>query len=77
MNKKNQYKKRQQNRKINKPDPPDQEILDSIGSPNAWTPDAEEAWLRELRKMSGGEIHRQFPPMKKPSNVGRRGKTYG
>lgn len=74
-------KKKQQSRKNeatpigNKP--PDQEVLDSIGSPNAWTPSHEDAWLKELRGISAGEIYRRFPPIKKPPNVGRRGKGSG
>lgn len=58
-----------------KSEPPNQEILDSIGSPNAWTPEAEDAWLEELRKIPARIIHQRFPPMKKPSNVSRRGKN--
>ena len=64
------------NRKI-KADPPDQTILDSIGSPNAWTPKIEDAWLQELRKISAAEVYRRFPPIRKPPNVGKRGKGSG
>lgn len=60
-----------------KREPPNQEVLDSIGSPNAWTPDAEDAWLKELRKIPEGEIYSRFPPMKKPPNVRKRGKGSG
>lgn len=55
--------------------PPDQDILDSIGSPNVWTPSREDAWLRELKGISAGEIYRRFPPIKKPGNVAYRGKA--
>jgi len=60
-----------------KTDPPDQTILDSIGSPNAWTPEREDAWIGELGKISASEIYGRFPPMKKPSNVSFRGKNNG
>jgi hypothetical protein len=56
---------------------PNQEILDSIGNPNAWTPEVEDRWLKELRKIPAGEIYRRYPPLKKPMNVRKRGKTYG
>lgn len=75
-------KQRAQRRRVQydqrtKPEPPDQEILDSIGSPNAWTPEAEDAWLKELRKIPSGKIHQQFPPVKKPSSVRKRGSGSG
>lgn len=54
---------------------PNQKILDSIGSPNPWTPKAEDTWLEELSKITAKEIYRRFPPMKKPPNVQSRGKT--
>lgn len=56
---------------------PNQAILDFIGSPNAWTPKIEDVWLKELRKLSAIDIYRRFPPIKKPPNVGRRGRNYG
>jgi len=65
--------KKQKQRELAKIEPINKDILDSIGSPNIWTQKTEDAWLKELRKMSVGEIYRRFPPMKKPSNVGRRG----
>lgn len=58
-------------------EPPNQEILDIIGSPNAWTPKVEDAWLKELGKISAVEIYRRFPPLKKPGNVSLRGRTRG
>lgn len=75
-------KKKKQTRRINgrelvKREPPNQEVLDSIGSPNAWTPEIEDAWLQELRKIPSGEIHRRFAPMKKPPSVRKRGKGSG
>ena len=83
--KKKKNKKRNKSEQITKEkkvidievDPPSQEILDSIGSPNAWTPDIEDAWLRELSKISAGEIYRRFPPIKKPPSVRKRGKSSG
>ena len=72
---KKKYKQKQQNqrRKYPKDDPPNQKVLDSIGHPNTWTPETEDAWIKELRNIPDGEIHKRFPPMKKPGNVGRRG----
>jgi len=53
-------------------EPINYETLDSIGSPNAWTPIVEDCWMMEVRKLSGGEIYRRFPPMKKPPSVRHR-----
>ena len=55
--------------------PPNEKILDSIGSPNVWTPEKEDAWHEELIGIPAGEIYRRFPPIKKPGNVGRQGKN--
>lgn len=74
---KKRKKRRIQERERAEIELPDQEILDSIGSPNVWTPDAEDAWLEELRKISTAEIYRRFPPMRKPPNVRSRGKGSG
>ncbi len=54
-----------------------QEILDSIGSPNSWTPEVEDIWIKELQKLSSGEIYKRFPPIKKPPNVRKRPKGSG
>lgn len=70
-------KKQQRNRPKILQQPLDQVILDSIGCPNAWTPEKEDEWIKELHKMSAGEIYRRFPPMKKPSNVRKRPKGSG
>jgi hypothetical protein len=74
-------KKRQQCRIKNKDkeesEQPNQEILDSIGSPNVWTPKKEDLWLRELSKIPNIEIYQRFPPVKKPPNVSKRGKSSG
>lgn len=75
--KKKKQKQKIQRREHIKIEPPDQEILDSIGSPNAWTPKAEDAWLQELGKITTEEIYRRFPPYKKPPNVRKRGKSNG
>ncbi len=56
---------------------PNQDILDSIGDPNAWTPEVEDAWIAELSKLSAGEIYRRFPPFKKPTSVRKRDKGSG
>jgi hypothetical protein len=74
MGKKN---KKEKQRELTKIEPINKDILDSIGSPNIWTPKTEDAWLKELRKMSTGEIYRRFPPLKKPMNVRKRGKGSG
>ncbi len=58
-------------------EPLDQDILDSIGNPNIWTPEIEDAWMGELQKMSAREIHNRFPPMRKPGNVSLRGRSLG
>jgi 3-isopropylmalate dehydratase small subunit len=71
-------KKEKQKKQLEiKVDLPDQEILNSIGHPNVWTPETEDAWMKELRKVPSGEIYRRFPPMKKPGNVALRGRNYG
>ncbi len=70
-------KKKQHKKDQIKVDPPNQEILDSIGNPNVWTPKTEDAWINELHRIPNGEISRRFPPMKKPGNVAKRGKNYG
>lgn len=76
-NKSKKQKRQIKYREIAKIDPPNQTILDSIGSPNAWTPKLEDTWLNELKKITAVEIYRRFPPMKKPGNVSKRGKSYG
>lgn len=68
---------RERQQKRIKVESPDQKVLDSIGSPDAWTPETENAWIEELRKIPAGEIYKRYPPMKKPGNVSRRGKTHG
>lgn len=68
-------KRKQRRREQTKVELPDQKILDSIGSPNAWTPEVEDVWLKELHKISAGEIYRRFPPFKKPPNVRKRAKN--
>ncbi len=75
--KKRKQAQREQRRERIKIDPPNQEILDSIGSPNVWTPKKENAWLNELCNLSAEEIYRRFPPMRKPPNVQKRGKGSG
>ncbi len=72
--KKRKQQKKVQKRERVKVEPPDQKILDSIGSPNVWTPEIEDTWLKELHKMSVGEIYQRFPPFKKPPTVQKRGK---
>lgn len=70
-------KRKQKNREFIEQEPPDQKILDLIGSPNPWTPEIEDTWLGELGKISAKEIYSMFPPIKKPSNVALRGKSSG
>ncbi len=54
---------------MSRKEPINVEVLNSIGSPNTWTPEKETAWLMELRKLSAGEIYQLFPPLRKPPNV--------
>jgi len=77
MGRSKRKKKEQQKFATTKRVPPNNAILDSIGSPNAWTPEVEDAWIEELKGIPAGEIYRRFPPMKKPGNVGRRPKSSG
>jgi hypothetical protein len=64
-------------RKSIRTDPINRDVLFSIGSPNAWTPEREDSWIAELRKLSVGEIYRFFPPLKKPPTTRKRGKSFG
>ncbi len=73
--KKQRQRTQEKEREQVKVDPPDQVVLDSIGSPNVWTPEVENAWLEELHKITAGEIYRRFPPFKKPKNVSLKGKN--
>ena len=75
--KKKKQRRRVQEREQVDREPLDQDVLDSIGSPNAWTPEAENAWLKELRKIPAGEIYSRFPPIKKPPSVRKRGTGSG
>lgn len=68
------HKKQQKNQNR---ESPNQEVLDSIGNANVWTPKKEDAWLKELHKIPAGEIYRRFPPIRKPPNVSKRGKSSG
>jgi len=63
--------------KSKKKSPPNQAVLDLIGNPNPWTPAIEKQWLSELGNLSTGEIYSRFPPLRKPPNVGKRGRTRG
>lgn len=76
-NKKNREKSDNSNTKKFIKEPPDQDILDSIGSPNIWTPQKEDAWLLELKKIPAREIYRRFPPLRKPPSVRKRPKGIG
>jgi hypothetical protein len=42
-----------------------EEILSSISSPNAWTKEDEDRWLRQ----PSSELRRRFPPMGKPRHI--------
>jgi hypothetical protein len=70
-------RKRKNERRELKREPPNQEILDSIGSPNPWTPAREDKWLKELGCLSAVEIYSRYPPIKKPPNVRKRGRGFG
>jgi len=43
----------------------DEHILSSISSPNAWTQEDEDKWLRQ----PAFELRKRFPPMSKPRHV--------
>jgi len=60
-------------REIAKVEPLNPQIADLIGNPNVWTPEVEDVWHEELKKMTAVEIYSRFPPIKKPPNVRRRG----
>ncbi len=47
------------------------EILESINSPNVWSPEQEDKWLRQLKGLTKGEIYEKFPPYKRPPHVSR------
>lgn len=49
----------------------DKNILESINSPNAWSPELEDKWLRQLGRLSNKEIYEQFPPCKKPPHISK------
>lgn len=76
-NRRKRSQRRNQPKITIKKEPLDQEILDSIGNPNAWTPEREDIWINELQKLSASEIYKRFPPMKKPPNVRKRAKGSG
>ncbi len=74
--KKRQQKKRRSNKRINY-GKVDQAILDSINSPNIWTPEKENAWLSELHNIPVCEIYSRFPPLRKPPSVRKRSSGTG
>lgn len=43
----------------------DENVISSISSPNVWTRDMEDAWL----KQPSYDLKRRFPPMSKPRHV--------
>ena len=75
--KRNRKKKESKPIKIKHTTVLNKEVLNSVCSPNVWTPKSEDAWHRELNKITAGEIYSKFPPLKKPGNVSRRGRNYG
>ena len=46
-------------------------VLESINSPNVWSPKIEDLWIKELRGMTRKEIYEKFPPYKRPPHVSR------
>ena len=42
-----------------------EEVLSSISDPNPWTPEKEDAWLRQ----PSDALRDRFPPMAKPTHV--------
>lgn len=75
--KRKQQRVQRQEQTATETEPLNMVALNLINSPNVWTPKIEDAWLRELRKISAIEIYRRFPPLRKPGNVGLRGRTRG
>lgn len=51
--------------------PVDKDILESINSPNVWSPELEDKWHKQLGKLSKKEIYEQFPPEKKPPHISK------
>jgi hypothetical protein len=51
--------------KKNKKQKVDENIISSISSPNAWTKESEDKWLRQPAQ----ELRRRFPPMSKPRHI--------
>jgi hypothetical protein len=49
----------------------DNEILNSFNSPNVWTPEMEDKWHRQVRRLSKKEIYERFPVMKKPPHISK------
>jgi len=43
----------------------DLEIISSISSPNVWTPEKEDEWLKQPAR----ELVKRFPPMNKPLHI--------
>ena len=53
------------NKTHNKRQEVDEEVLSSISDPNPWTPEKEDAWLRQ----PSNALKDRFPPMAKPMHV--------
>ena len=70
-------RKKIKRREYERKEPINHRVLNSINSPNPWTPEVEDAWLKELYKISASEIYTQFPPIRKPPHISRRSKSYG
>lgn len=66
--KKKQRRKELRKRYKKKREDVDEEILSSISDPNPWTPEKEDAWL----KQPAHALRKRFPPMTKPMHVKRR-----
>jgi hypothetical protein len=77
LKRKRQYKKQQPQKKEKKKTLEEirveKEILSSISSPNPWTPEAEDKWLKQPSRL----LKTRFPPIKKPPHVSKQGKRYG
>ena len=43
----------------------DEEVLSSISDPNPWTPEKEDAWLKQPSDV----LRNRFPPMTKPRHI--------
>ena len=71
--KRQQRQKEQKKEKKRKDQRVNENILSSISDPNPWTPDKEDAWLKQPADV----LEKRFPPMTKPRHIKFRGSSQG